>query len=281
MSKNRKKNNRKNVLTKSKAQKLAYKKNRDNMNNLNVDIVKENLVSDDDIINTEIKHEDLTILPFNKKAIFILLFIVFPIIFITLLYMCIKPKLVNSMILVTINGMKVMNSEDVVNKIISPFFSSIVLLVLFFLTCLIINRLSNKFFENKLYNVFAKKTLRFAETGILVLGLISMFYLNAENFLYTDSNDYKNYVSHVGTHYKFITTLYDEDGVELANTDEPSKIGQPSVESTGVNSPDAPFYYRMILMMSQFLKLFSKYFSILITVSGAIIFPLKRYIKKE
>lgn len=269
-----------------------YKNKKSDLDNIELDTIKEDIVDTSQRIETNNLSEKVG-KNLKKKFFLICLFIFFPIIFIALLYLFIQPRLINFMIKLPLNNplyfevseknSVIINSEGAINHIISPFCSSVTLIILFFASYFIIKFCSNKWFDDKVYIIFAKKILQFVEIVILVLGLISVFYVNVEKFKYTDTTNYENYISYLSKDNEvnyFKHTLY-EDGVEIANTDNPSKPGEPSIESVGLNSSDARIDYKIMLLTAQVVKKMSEYFSLIITILGAMIFPLKRYINNS
>lgn len=90
-----------------------------------------------------------------------------------------------------IKGYYIKNSEYAINNVITPFFTTIILILSILATYFIITGYISFKFEREKYFNFAKKNF---EIFILLLGLVTMVYTKSEEFPYTDTNSYNEYI---------------------------------------------------------------------------------------
>ncbi|MFI3805614.1 hypothetical protein [Vagococcus fluvialis] len=217
----------------------------------------------------------------SQRVIFIFVYILFPTLVVLCSYFYVRNFFINHLVNMKIKDHYIKNSEYAINNVITPFFTTIVLILSLLATYFFITRyISFKFKREKYFN-FAKKTLKFIEIFILLLGLVTMVYTKSEEFPYTDTKSYNEYIKKQDEYLYITHTIYDEDGNEVANSEENGLEGEPSINSLGVNAKETDKFYRILLPLSQFIFSISKYFSVVVTIAGAIIFPLRSYIGKN
>lgn len=222
-------------------------------------------------------HQEKHQINLKERLVFIFTFFLTPTIVILVSYFFVRNFFINKMVTLEIDNIEVLNSANAVDNVIAPFFTTIFLIISFILTYVVLTKfISGRFVQEK-YNRFAKKSLKCIEIGILLLGLMTLVYTKSEEFPYTGTKSYKEYVDNkVELHY-FEHKIFDSDGNEIASSEKKSIPGTPSIDSLGVNSSKAKSSYKFVIFLSQIFYSISKYFSVIVTIAGAIIFPLKSY----
>ena len=225
------------------------------------------------------KTVDVIKLGIARKTIFICVYILLPITLVLFGYFILRNLAINSMTTMKIKNFsyEMLNSENTVNNVVTPFFTSFFLILSFSFSYIILLVIKRKYFSSPNYIVFAQKVLRWAEIIILFIGLISMVYSNVDKIPYTETESYKKYIKDKNNLAEIQYSLKDSDGNDIKINYE----GSPTFVSEGLNSHDTKLGYRVMMWFSQFFKSFTQYFNVLVTIVGGIIFPLKNYKKDD
>ncbi len=191
----------------------------------------------------------------------ILLYVVVPFVIIMLFWRFRKP-LINYMSSLSVGGMEVCNSTDIVNRVYAPFISSGLFLLGLICTCVIVKCIDKIMDKNgSMFNVSAAEKIVFMVSVVAaVMAVVTLVYSKANTFDYS---------------------LY---GIESKDMEEAMPfIGLqpiPSIRGGNMYSSDAPLLYRFIYHGSNVMKEIEENLDFCFTTIGAVLIPLKQKLRR-
>lgn len=185
-------------------------------------------------------------------------YVLMPIVITIIAYFMLYNYLIYYISSVNIVGSSFENSKYTIERIFTPFISCLVLIISL-LTVGGIIKIINFFFKNKFSIKFARKIIFYGSISVLLLSAITFFYTRANTF------EYWNYgIKNTSTEMIYIPL-----------------VQRPSVHGGNITSDAAPLLYRIIHFFANLFKEMGDKYDLIISMSGAILIPLKIEINKH
>lgn len=175
----------------------------------------------------------------------------------------VTPRLQNYMIGAKVNEITISNSEYAIENVINPFVNSMLIIIAFIISYIILWILQKKLLKNKIYFVGARKCVKFIETVTILLAIIIAVYGKTTSF------DYSRYGCSVDTIKEYIIQAESASHIPLEEI--------PTIHSTGIIIEDKISPYNILINVSQLGYCLSDNLKMIIAIAGAIIIPLKSY----
>lgn len=156
-----------------------------------------------------------------------------------------------------------LNSRYAVDNVIYPFIESLMIIMGFLVSYVVLRFWQKKLLKRKIYFVGVKKCLKYFEMVTVLLVVIIAVYSKINSF------DYSQYGYGVDT---IKETIAQEEGVQYIPLEE-----IPSIHSLGIRTEEGNLLYNMLLYMSQIVFYLSDNLELIIAIAGAVIIPLKDY----
>lgn len=187
----------------------------------------------------------------------LLVYVILPIVVTCGVYYVLYNYLIKYTSSVNIGDFSIINSKYTIEKIFTPFISC-VLLIISLLVSVVAIKFIKHIWKKQISVIFGKKIIFYGSILVLLLSAITFFYSRADSF------EYWNY------------------GIENTNTEMNylPLIQIPSIRGGNITSEAAPPLYRVIHFLANLLKTIVDEFDLLITMSGAILIPLKIEVNK-
>lgn len=193
------------------------------------------------------------------------IYIFIPLILVLIMNTFFRTKLIESMYGFETQGAIFMNSDYVLNNMVSPFSKSLLVLTSITLSYVILRNVQRVLIKKKLYFKYAEICLKGFEVGSVFIAIILAIYsTELEPF---DPSEYGYAVEN-------LKTVIDGDEQVLYISLE----AIPRLHSVGLDSLEAGIWYKILLKSSTGVYYIVDKIEVFIAVLGAILIPLKNYV---